>query len=581
MKKRNIVRDLPATTSLRVRAEAEVSAAQVAPLGDHALRCLVHELQVHQIELEMQNEELRHARAEVVDGLDRYTELYDFAPVCYVTLTSEATILQINLAGASLLGLERAQLVNGRFGFFVSEATRSAFNAFLGHVVASQTRESCQVDLLTDDKGLRHAQLTARAVRPSDGPVVVLLAVEDITERQCREAELTQTIGLLDASQRAAGLGWCVLDIRSGRWTSSAILDEILGIDANFDRTSEGWLTLTHPEDRDGAVAYRQRVIEDRSHFDRVYRIIRKSDGAIRWVWAQGTLELDTQGDPVHMVCTVQDMTKQELLQEARRVAEQANESKDLFLATLSHELRTPLASILMRAALLQRDAMTVAKAKLAGESIERAALMQSRLIEDLLDVSRIAAGKLRLVELPVDVAAIIRVAVEEVRGVAEAGHVGLRMYIETPVKVLGDAARLQQVLGNLLNNALKFTPAGGRVTVTLVVVADHAEIRVTDTGKGITPAFIPHLFRRFSQADSSGTRQQGGLGLGLAIVHDLVVAHHGTVRAESPGLDQGATFMVRLPILRATSPQDHDGFAMLLPGAAGSARLPVDEPPS
>ena len=249
---------------------------------------------------------------------------------------------------------------------------------------------------------------------------------------------------------------------------------------------------------------------------------------------------------------------------EARRQAEEANRLKDEFLATLSHELRTPLTSILGWSRLLNTGLDERMRGR-AAETIERNARAQAQLIDDLLDVSRIITGKLRLNTRPVELAPVIEAAADAVRPAAAAKGVTLRVLLDPPAgPVPGDPDRLQQVFWNLFSNAIKFTPAGGRVEARLTHAGGHAEVTVTDTGEGIAPEFLPHVFERFRQADGAITRRHGGLGLGLAIVRHLVELHGGTVRVESEGEGRGATFALRLPLLAPAAPA---------PGSAGGGR--------
>ncbi len=249
--------------------------------------------------------------------------------------------------------------------------------------------------------------------------------------------------------------------------------------------------------------------------------------------------------------------------QHARHEAEAANRTKDDFLATLSHELRTPLNAILGWASILSRSDYDKARVRHAVHVIERNARIQSQMIEELLDVSRIVSGTVKLQAADVAIGTVVQAALESVRPAAESKGVTITAAIECPDLVVhADARRLQQVTWNLLSNAVRFTPAGGRVTVGLRRVGDEVELRIADTGCGISPGFLPHVFERFRQAESSTTRSHGGLGLGLAIVHDIVELHGGSVRAESAGDGLGATFIVRLPAtlvqpgtLRATAP--------------------------
>jgi signal transduction histidine kinase/CheY-like chemotaxis protein len=237
--------------------------------------------------------------------------------------------------------------------------------------------------------------------------------------------------------------------------------------------------------------------------------------------------------------------------QDARRSAEEASRLKDEFLATVSHELRTPLTAMLGWAHLLRAGHLDEPGAKNALEIIERNARSQSQLIDDLLDVSRIITGKLRLDVRQIDPASFIESAIEALRPAAEAKGVRIQKVMDTGVhSIAGDPARLQQVVWNLLSNAIKFTPKGGRVQVRLERVNSHMEVAVSDTGSGISSKFLPHVFDRFRQADQSTSREYGGLGLGLAIVRHLVELHGGTVRADSHGEGHGSTFTVMLPLL-------------------------------
>jgi signal transduction histidine kinase/CheY-like chemotaxis protein len=255
----------------------------------------------------------------------------------------------------------------------------------------------------------------------------------------------------------------------------------------------------------------------------------------------------------------IASMRAQALADEAdalRTVAETANRLKDEFLAVVSHELRTPLNAVLGWARVLGDVQLDPARAASAVHTIERNAKVLARIIDDLLDASRIIAGKVRIDPLPVDLVAVIQGAFDEVRLSAEAKGVSLTFTCHAiPGPVGGDTLRLQQVVANLLSNAVKFTPSGGSVDVRLTSTGSEAEIQVADTGEGIAPDFLPRLFERFTQADTSTTRRQGGIGLGLSIVKALVELHGGTVHAESPGAGRGATFTVRMPV----TPQDVD----------------------
>jgi signal transduction histidine kinase len=235
----------------------------------------------------------------------------------------------------------------------------------------------------------------------------------------------------------------------------------------------------------------------------------------------------------------------------AREAAEAASRVKDEFLATVTHELRTPLSAILLWAQMLARGDHEDDAKKLARglDAIERSARMQARLIEDLLDVSRMRAGNLRLTIADIDLADVMVAAVEVVRPAADAKRIHLHESIERVPRVRADAGRIQQIVWNLLSNAVKFTPEGGDVWLALCARGGRVVLEVRDTGEGILAAFLPHVFERFRQADATVQRMHGGLGLGLAITRELVELHGGSVRVESGGRGQGARFVVELPV--------------------------------
>ncbi|MEG4209763.1 chemotaxis protein CheB [Microcoleus sp. S13_B4] len=269
--------------------------------------------------------------------------------------------------------------------------------------------------------------------------------------------------------------------------------------------------------------------------------------------------KLEREDQALMILLSIEDITERkqfetqrsQLLEQeqfARQQAETANRAKDEFLANLSHELRNPLTPILGWAQILRSGVLKEAAANRALEVIERSARTQSQLIEDILDISRITNGKLALNTNLIDLVLVVEAALDGVQLSAEAKNIQLVSQL-SPATVLGDADRLQQVVWNLLSNAIKFTPAGGRVEVTLSAIENHAQLQVSDTGKGIWADSLPYIFDRFHQGDSSSTKRNQGLGLGLSIVRHLVELHGGTVEADSPGEEQGTTMTVRLPL--------------------------------
>jgi PAS domain S-box-containing protein len=287
---------------------------------------------------------------------------------------------------------------------------------------------------------------------------------------------------------------------------------------------------------------------------------MKSKDGSVRHVLINSCARFEN-GVFKNTQCFTRDVTELRLAEEQRNLlleseraarieAERISHMKDEFLATLSHELRTPLNAILGYSNLLRRGAIAAAELPAALEVIERNARSQTNMIEDLLDLSRIISGKIRLDVQRADVATVVTAAIDTVRPAADAKGIKITAVLDPligPVK--GDPSRLQQVVWNLLSNAIKFTPKAGQIQVALERVNSHMEIVVSDTGEGISPDFLPNVFDRFRQADSSTTRSYGGLGIGLSIVRQLVELHGGTVRAKSPGLGKGSTFVVVLPL--------------------------------
>lgn len=272
------------------------------------------------------------------------------------------------------------------------------------------------------------------------------------------------------------------------------------------------------------------------------------------------------RGELLGFLKLTQDISERKRLlleaQQARSEAERASQSKDEFLATISHELRTPLSAILGWAHVLERGGLDAATVRHGLTAISRNARTQAQLIEDLLDMNRIETGHLRLDLQHVDLGGVVAAAIDSALPAATAKRIAVRPSFAQHAVVLGDATRLQQVVANLLNNAVEFTPVGGRVGVSLTSADGRARIAVSDTGQGIEAEFLPRLFGRFQQQDASTTRRHGGLGIGLSIVRHLVELHGGAVQAHSAGIDRGATFVVTLPL----------PLPSLAAGAAGAA---------
>ena len=419
-------------------------------------------------------------------------------------------------------------------------------------------------------RGVLIVQVSASFVRPSDAvrgleagadayltepidPTVLVASVHALL-RLRRAEERARVAGQhLEATFDAITEGVCLLDERAVVQHCNNSLATLAGRDAAAI-IGRPWSELTRDWlGEEGA------LLPGRLGRERVATELRVGDR-----WLRVTLDPVPRGADVRTgaVCTLSDITDQKRAEEAnarllegeraaREEAEIANRSKDEFLAVLSHELRTPLTAILGWVRTLRlRPAEAPALAH-GLEVIERNTRMQAQLIEDLLDVSRIIAGKLVLDRRPTVLSTVVEGAIEAVRGAAGAHGVSLGIDVQAPgVRVDGDTARLQQIFVNLLSNGIKFTPPGGRVDVHVRRDDEQAVVTVRDTGRGIAPEFLPYVFDRFRQADAGITRAKGGLGLGLAIVRHLTELHGGTVAVQSDGEDRGACFRVVLPVL-------------------------------
>ena len=359
----------------------------------------------------------------------------------------------------------------------------------------------------------------------------------------------------------AAGLGTWHVDLQSGVAHHDEGLNRILGLDGVETQGSltDPEFTRIHSDDDSRVMAAITDATAARAEYSLEYRIVRPN-GEVRWLQDRGRIVPDTDGKPRFATGAVMDVTERRQLEDHERALseerarlirdlEQANRVKDEFLAMLSHELRTPLNAVLGWARILRRGTLPPDRTAAIVETIERNAAAQIQLVEELLELSSMSAGNLRLNLTPVDLRELIGGAVETIRPAADAKTIALQVSIDEAVSTIaGDGSRLRQVLWNLLANAVKFTPVGGLVDVRAIEGPADVEITVRDTGPGIAADFLPHVFEPFRRGESSATRAVGGVGLGLAIVRHLVEAHGGTVTADSNGPGAGSVFSVRLP---------------------------------
>ena len=540
-------------------------------------------------------EELRRSREELAD-------FFENATVGLHWVGPDGMILQANRAELAMLGYEREEYVGHDIAEF--HADRESIEDILRHLARGETLVDYPARLRAKDGSIRHVLINSNVFWEDDRFVHTRCFTRDITEAKQMEDERNQLLVREQAArseaEEAAQTIWRLQRVTDTALSHLALdellremlgrIQDLLGADAaaillvtEDGKYLAGRIAIGLEEEARvrvpmgrgvaGRIAITGEpvIVDDLSKAEVVSSIL--SENACSLVGAPlfiedrviGVILVDTlkphsfTQDDVSLLQLAADRVAPaieharlyEAERQARVEAETANRMKDEFLATISHELRSPLNSIQGWVTLLREGSLSQPATNHALATVERSARAQNRIISDLLDVSRIINGQLRLNVRTLNPAPIIEAAVEAVRPAADAKGIQLQMALENNAgTIAGDSDRLQQIVWNLVSNAIKFTPNGGVVEVRLERVGSQVELVVSDTGAGIYPEFLPFVFDRFRQADSSSTRKQGGLGLGLAIVRHLVELHGGTVHAESDGVGKGAAFAVRLPLM-------------------------------
>ncbi|MCC7243767.1 MAG: PAS domain-containing protein [Acidobacteria bacterium] len=519
--------------------------------------------------------------------------LLDTSADCVALVDLDGRIVSMNAPGLALMGLTSADDVRGRpWPDLWGSSTAVASRALEEAVVAGEGR--FQGSRPRPDGTVEWWDVVITPIRKHAGTVVRLLSVSrDVTRQKGYEAALRDSEQrfrtLADAmpqivwSARADGYH----DYFNARWygyTGSPQRGEPSG-----ERDAAGlghgwsWRDYVHPSDVDAALAAWVRSLASGQSYHAQWRL-RRQDGTYRWFIARALPLRDADGAVARWFGTCTDIDDEKRVEDqralllteeraARAEAERSARIKDEFVSTLSHELRTPLNAIVGWVGVLKQEPSEANVSK-GLAVIDRNLQRQTQMIDDLLDMSRIEAGKLRLNVQAVDLASIVDEAVTSARPAADAKGVQLATSLCPAPAIRADAGRLQQIVWNLVTNAVKFTPRGGQVRVTLRRTGGQMEMQVSDTGAGIPSHFLPQVFQRFRQADSSPTRQHGGLGLGLAIVKNLVEMHGGSVEARSEGAGHGSLFTVHLPITVPTAPDMPE--APGTPGARAALRRPV-----
>jgi PAS domain S-box-containing protein len=539
-----------------------------------------------------QAERIRSLLAEVVASSDD----------AIVTKTLDGIITSWNQGAQRMFGYVADEVIGQPVTLLIPPDHLDEEPAILERLRRGERIEHYETIRRRKDGTLLNVSLSVSPMRDVNGTVVGASKIaRDVThQKRAEQAVRASEVRFRLMADSAPVLIWMADTSKAFTWFNRAWLEF-------SDRTMEqelgfGWVQNIHPDDLDRFLRIYSEHFETRAPFKTEYRF-RRQDGEWRWVIDNAVpLYEGSDGTFSGYIGSCVDITEfrqaatdreQLLISEraARSEAERLGRMKDEFLATLSHELRTPLNAILGWATLLRRVKVGSDDYVKGLETIERNARVQTQIIADLLDMSRIISGKVQLDVQPVDLHEVISAALDSVRPSADAKQLRLRETLDAKVgRIRGDASRLQQVFWNLLTNAVKFTPAAGRIDVILERVNSHVEVSIEDSGIGIKPEFLAFVFDRFRQADASITRRHGGLGLGLSIVKHLIELHGGTVRVKSPGEGQGATFIVALPIsVTRTSDSgtherpgfaDVDLFSVGLPSLEGITVLVVDDEP-
>ena len=532
--------------------------------------------------LQAKERDLRRRTAEL-------EQITDTMPVYVVRCAADTTFLFVNHSYAHRFGLTPAQVIGRKIPDVLGP---EAYRTLQPHVerVLSGEHVRYEADINYSGIGTRVMSFEYVPERSADGIVRSFVGViVDVTEQRRIAAAAEADRVRAQLAAEAAELGTWEWHGATGTIAWSPRACALFGLAPGTTMTMDLFTAMVHPADRELVRAALNRSADAATQGQLTtadYRIVRASDGEQCWIRTTGRAEV-SDGTVVRAVGTVQDVTEhyaaraaleQALSREhdARTQAEEASRLKDEFLATLSHELRTPLNAILGYTRMLRAGVLPRERNEVALEIIERNARLQRQLVDDILDVSRIITGKLRLTPTILDPTNVVELALDSIRPAADAKRLVLALIVRHDgMRVLADPDRLQQIVWNLLTNAVKFTPPGGRITIELGKDRnDSAVLTVTDTGVGIGADFLPHVFERFRQGVNAPSAEPGGLGLGLAIVRHLTELQGGTITAHSDGPGTGSTFTLQLPLrpLDAPAPWTAPGVQAIGQRPLGSA---------
>ncbi len=490
----------------------------------------------------------------------RLAALVESSEDAIVSKTLEGVISTWNKSAERMFGYEAAEVIGKPVSILIPKERLEEEPAILEKIKHGIKVESYETVRRCKDGRLLDVSLTVSPIKDAGGVIIGASKIlRDITQRKRDQKALLESEQRFRIAADTAPfmLGFAGPD-RMFRYVNKFWTD-FVGQRVE-EQLAMGWCQNVHPDDMETCLKCYHAAFDSRKPFETEYRVGHQT-GGYRWISVRGVARYGPAGQFEGYIigCTdihdrkMASQEREQLLEaerSARAEAERLNVMKDEFLATLSHELRTPLSAILGWSQLLMTGKLGPEGAMQGLETINRNARAQSQLIEDLLDMSRIVSGKVRVETQKIGLEGVVQAAVSAAQPSAQAKGVDLKTELDADAgMVWGDAERLQQVMWNLVSNAVKFTPRGGSIQVKLRRVGSDVELTVSDTGMGISAGFLPYVFDRFRQGDSSSTRKHGGLGLGLSIVKHMVELHGGMIRASSDGEGKGATFTVRLPM--------------------------------
>ena len=516
---------------------------------------LIHELQVHQVELELQNEDLIRANENAEIATGKYTELYDFAPTGYFTLSKTGEIAELNLKGATMLGKNRSELKDRMFALYVSNSTKPALNLFLERIFSTQEQETCEITLVTSNAAM--ADLTLSGIVTKDLNLCFISAV-DVTDRNRKENLLRQNERQLTEIQMIANLGTYSFDIVANKWESSGMLDTIFGINSDFDRSLEGWTSIIHPAWQQEMTDYfNQEVIGKKVKLDKEYKIIRQNDNIERWVHGTGRLIFNDKNQPLNMVGSIRDITDRIQNEEAIKLKNsellKLNAEKDKFFSIMAHDLKGPFNGFVGLNKILaeQLPSLMPEEIQKMAETMLRSATNLYKLLENLLQWSRMEQG---LIPYSPELIQLKSFAAESLTTELEAAYKkGILFEFDIPeyMVVYADVKMLRSIISNLSYNAIKFTENGGKIVLSAKYCNDAstAEIAVLDTGIGMNSVILNKLFLLSEQINRKGTEGELSTGLGLFLCKDFIAKHGGTISAISEE-GKGSTFRFTIPVI-------------------------------